>query len=136
MLRRQLLKTVLDAFEHHSFLSIVSLWIVMHKGGSLCYPSLNQSSRRWKEASLRLALNFSPIRFDDAEITVGCLPYGQYGEQVLQKLRNEHSRTHVFRREGADSILAVPVASDGSLVGEPKAVRPPIVGGRSHRDAI
>ncbi len=45
------------------------------------------------------------------------------GEEVLKQLREEHNATHVFRREGSDSILAVPVASDASLLGEPKTVR-------------
>jgi hypothetical protein len=72
---------------------------------------------------LSLVLNFSPIRFDDSEINVGQLPYGDDGEEVLRQLREEHNATHVFRREGADSILAVPVASDASLLGKPKTVR-------------
>jgi hypothetical protein len=32
-------------------------------------------------------LNFSPVRFEDAELTVGCLPYGEDGKQVLEQLR-------------------------------------------------
>ena len=68
-------------------------------------------------------MNFSPIRFDDSEISVGQLPYGDDGEEVLKPLREKHNATHVFRREGANSILAVPVASDASLLGEPKTVR-------------
>jgi hypothetical protein len=72
---------------------------------------------------LSLVLNFSPIRFDDSEINVGLLPYADDGKEVLKHLREKHNATHVFRREGADSILAVPVASDASLIGEPKTVR-------------
>ena len=68
-------------------------------------------------------MNFSPIQFDDCEISVGQLAYGDGGEEVLKQLREEHKATHVFRREGADSILAVPLASDASLLGEPKTVR-------------
>jgi hypothetical protein len=72
---------------------------------------------------LSLVLNFSPVRFDDCEINVGQLPYGDDGKEVLKQLREEHNATHVFRREGADSILAVPVASDASLLGKPRTVR-------------
>jgi hypothetical protein len=68
-------------------------------------------------------LNFSPVRFDDAEITVGCLPYGSDGEQVLEQLRREHNGSHVFRRDGPDSILAVSVAADAALIGEPKTIQ-------------
>jgi len=70
-----------------------------------------------------LVLNFSPIRFDDAEITVGRLPYGDDGEHVLERFREERSATHFFRREGPDSIFAVPVAPDASLIGEPETIR-------------
>ena len=74
--------------------------------------------------SLRV-LNFSPIQFDDREISVGRLPYGKDGEQVLQQLRDAHHRTHVFRRDGhgPDSILAVAVAPEASLIGEPDTIR-------------
>ena len=70
-----------------------------------------------------LILNFSPIEFDAAEITVGCLPYGEDGKQVLQQLWDDHPGTHVFRREGADSILAVSVVQDAPLIGSPKTLR-------------
>ena len=68
-------------------------------------------------------LNFSPVRFDDAEITVGCLPYGSDGEHVLEQLRREHNGSHVFRRDGPDGILAVSVAAGAVLIGEPKVIR-------------
>jgi len=73
--------------------------------------------------SANRVLNFSPVRFDDAEITVGCLPYGLDGEKLLEQLRGEHNGTHVFRRDGPDSILAVSVAADADLIGEPKKIR-------------
>jgi hypothetical protein len=72
---------------------------------------------------LSLVLNFSPIRFDDSTIAVGRLAYGDDGEELLGRLREEHNATHVFRREGADSILAVAVAPNASLLGEPKTIR-------------
>jgi hypothetical protein len=74
-------------------------------------------------ASSNRVLNFSPIRFDDAEITVGCMPYGLTGKQTLEQLRREHNGTHVFRRDGQDSILAVSVAPQATLIGEPKTIR-------------
>jgi hypothetical protein len=74
-------------------------------------------------AASRLVLNFSPVRFDDAEITVGCLPYGQDGDQVLKRLREEHNGTHIFRREGSDCILGVPVRANAALLGESATIR-------------
>lgn len=65
-----------------------------------------------------LLLNFSPIEFDDAEVDAGLLPYCTDGEEVLKKLRQEHWATHVFRRDGADQIVAVPVAADAPKLGE------------------
>jgi hypothetical protein len=70
-----------------------------------------------------LILNFSPIQFDDREITVGRLPYRADGEQVLRQLRAEHNDTHVFRREGAESILAVSVLPDAQLIGKAEIIR-------------
>jgi hypothetical protein len=62
-----------------------------------------------------LALNFSQIQFDDAEITVVCLLYGDDGEKVLQQIQDERNGTHVFRRQRADSILAVSVVVEDRL---------------------
>jgi hypothetical protein len=76
-----------------------------------------------RKASSNLVLNFSPVQFNDIEMTIGCLPYGQDGEQVLEQLRREHNRTHVFRRNGADRIVAVSVSGDAPLIGEPEAIR-------------
>lgn len=70
-----------------------------------------------------LVLNFSPIQFDDREISVGRLPYGNDGDQVLKQLRLEHYATQVFRREGPDSIFAVPVAADAPLIGDPETIQ-------------
>ena len=57
---------------------------------------------------MSLVLNFSPITFDDREISAGRLPYGADGKEVLERLRSEHWATHVFRRDGEHGILAVP----------------------------
>ena len=70
-----------------------------------------------------LVLNFSPIQFDDREISAGWLPYGDNGEQVLSQLREEQGHTHVFRREGANSIWSVGLVADAPIVGEPKTIR-------------
>jgi hypothetical protein len=67
---------------------------------------------------LNLVLNFSPIEFDDREISVGRLPFGDHGEHLLKQLRIDHGATHVFRREGADSIVAVPVTPEAALIGK------------------
>jgi hypothetical protein len=68
-------------------------------------------------------LNLSPVRFEDVEIAVGGLPYGLEGKQLLKQLRREHNDTHVFRREGADRILAVPVSQDAPIIGKPETIR-------------
>jgi hypothetical protein len=68
-------------------------------------------------------LNFSPIRFDDQEITIGRLPYENDGAQVLRDLRDQHRGTHVVRREGPDSILTVPVAPEAEPIGEIETIR-------------
>jgi len=56
-------------------------------------------------------------------LTVGCLPYGGDGKQVLEQLRREHNGTHVFRRDGADSIVAVSVTANAALIGKSKTIR-------------
>jgi hypothetical protein len=68
-------------------------------------------------------LNFSAVRFADAELTVGRLPYGQDGEQVLEQLRRDHNGSHVFRRDGPDCIAAVSVTAKAGLIGKPKTIR-------------
>jgi hypothetical protein len=57
-----------------------------------------------------------------SEISVGRLPYGDDGEQTLEQLREQHHATHVFRRDGACSILAVPVAPEAPLIGERETI--------------
>jgi hypothetical protein len=70
-----------------------------------------------------LVLNFSPIKFDDVEVNIGRLPYGDDGDQLLEQLRQGHRATYVFRREGPHSIFAVPVAADAPILGEPRTIR-------------
>jgi hypothetical protein len=67
---------------------------------------------------MTLLLNFSPIEFENAEMKAGLFPYGADGEQVLKKLRQENWATHVFRRDGPDQIVAVPVVADVPALGE------------------
>ena len=83
---------------------------------------VEEMERSRTASSSGLVLNFSPVQFEDRKISVGRLPYGKDGEQVLQQLRDEHYATHVFRREGPDSILAVPVAADSTVFGEPETI--------------
>ena len=83
-----------------------------------------QEIQATRAASANLVLNFSPVQFADTEITVGQVPYGADGEQVLEQLRRDHTGTHVFRREGPDAILAVSVAKDAPLIGQPRTIRP------------
>ncbi|WP_244148124.1 argonaute/piwi family protein [Syntrophobacter fumaroxidans] len=71
-----------------------------------------------------MLLNFSPIEFEDTEIEPGFFPYGTDGEQVLKELRQQYRATHVFRRDGPDQIIAVPVVADAQRLGEkPKKIR-------------
>jgi hypothetical protein len=65
-----------------------------------------------------LLLNFSPIEFEDAEIEVGLFPYDADGEEALKALREENLATHVFRRDGPDEIVAVPVAAEAPKLGQ------------------
>lgn len=69
---------------------------------------------------LSMVLNFSPVKIDDPEIEVGLLPYGADGQQTLKQLRQDHWSTHVFRREGADSIVAIPITTDAPGLGSSK----------------
>ena len=67
-----------------------------------------------------MVLNFSPVKIDDTEIEVCLLPYGADGQQALKQLRQDHWSTHVFRREGADRIVAIPIAADAPVLGNSK----------------
>jgi len=82
-----------------------------------------EEMEKTRTAEAAQVLNFSPVRFEDAELTVGCLPYGEDGKQVLEQLQREHNGTHVFRRDGPDSIVAVSVTANAALIGKPKTIR-------------
>ena len=59
-----------------------------------------EEMERSRTATSSLVLNFSPVQFEDAELTVARLPNGKDGEQVLKQLRDAHNGNHVFRRKG------------------------------------
>ena len=61
---------------------------------------------------MEFILNCSPLQFADTEIEVDVLRYGDDGADELKRLRQQHWATHVFRRDGPDEIIGVPVASD------------------------
>jgi hypothetical protein len=64
----------------------------------------------------QFVLNIAPVKFDDAEVRVGVLPYHS-GEQ-LALLRSTHGSTHVFRRVEGTRIEAVPFVSSAPDVGD------------------
>lgn len=66
--------------------------------------------------STRHVLNLSPIRFEDAEVSVGIFQY--QSKEQLQSLRDKCNSTHVFRRDMGNRILCVPVVQDASQVGD------------------
>src|ERR1700722_10756845 len=86
-----------------------------------CLEAEEMESSRTPTANL--ILNFSPVRFDDAEIDVGCLPYGADGEAALKELRRQHNGTHVFRRDGANTLLAVAASEGAAVIGGPKTIQ-------------
>jgi hypothetical protein len=61
-------------------------------------------------------LNIAPVKFDDAEVRVGVLPY-ESGEQ-LALLRSTHGSTHVFRRVEGTRIEAAAFVSPAPDVGD------------------
>lgn len=63
-----------------------------------------------------LTLNLSPIEFRDADVRVGWLSYD--GDGRLSRLRDQYNATHVFRREGPNRIVAVPVVANAPEVGD------------------
>jgi hypothetical protein len=65
-----------------------------------------------KSSTAGLVLNFSPLEFDEEEVDAGVFPYDPDGDDVLKKLRKEHWKTHVFRRDGPDEIVAIAVTAD------------------------
>jgi hypothetical protein len=81
------------------------------------------NSQKYKNKSLSnissnvrtLTLNFAPIHFDDAEISVGVIPYED--KDQLRTLRRSHSDTHLFYRDGS-AILSVALVSDVLPLGE------------------
>jgi hypothetical protein len=65
-------------------------------------------------------MNVAPIEFENAEIQVEVLDYGDH--ERLSALRDAHYRTHVFKRQ-EDQIICVPLGDDmPSLGGRPDLV--------------
>jgi hypothetical protein len=79
--------------------------------------SYARASHSGKSSASGLVLNFSPLEFDDTEVDAGVFAYGPDGDDVLKKLRKEHWKTHVFRRDGPDEIVAVAVTADAPKIG-------------------
>jgi hypothetical protein len=67
-------------------------------------------------ARTKLVLNIAPVEFADCEIEVGVLPYE--GQEQLAQLRAVHDPTHVFRRDSATEILAVPYVTGAPRIGD------------------
>jgi hypothetical protein len=80
-------------------------------------PAYTGKPHDGKSSGAGLLLNFSPLQFDDSAVDAGMFPYGADGEEVLKKLRQENWATHVFRRDGPDEIVAVPVTADAPTLG-------------------
>ena len=71
-----------------------------------------------KSSGASMLLNFSPLQFNDTEVEAGTFPYATDGEQLLKQLRQQHWATHVFRRNGPDKIVAVPVSAGAPQLGD------------------
>ena len=76
-----------------------------------------RASHSGKSSAAGLVLNFSPLEIDDKEVDAGVFAYGPNGDDVLKKLRKEHWKTHVFRRDGPDEIVAIAVTADAPKLG-------------------
>lgn len=63
----------------------------------------------------KLTLNFAPICFDDAEISVGIIPFED--KDQLRTLRQSHSDTYLFHRDGSQ-ILSVALVPDAPVLGD------------------
>jgi hypothetical protein len=88
----------------------------------LCWSAITKEDKRCQTHQLpfvlpvvRRLLNVAPLRFDDFEMTVGVLPYES--REQLADLRGKHDATHVFRRDSATEILAVPYVPQSPQIG-------------------
>ena len=80
-------------------------------------PAYAHPSHSAKSSASALVLNFSPLEFEDREVEAGVFAYGPDGGDALKELRKEHWKTHVFRRNGPDEIVAIAVTSDAPKLG-------------------
>lgn len=76
-----------------------------------------RSQHRERSSATGLMLNFSPLEFNDTNVDAGVFTYGPDGDDALKKLRKEHWKTHVFRRDGPGEIVAIAVTADASELG-------------------
>ncbi|NSZ05837.1 hypothetical protein G6M14_05595 [Agrobacterium tumefaciens] len=64
---------------------------------------------------MALTINFAPISLDgECEVLVG---RHKYDKDLLAELRTDFRGTHVFRRDGAESMVDIPITPDGSPIG-------------------
>lgn len=76
--------------------------------------------------STQNVLNVSPLLFDDADVEVGILQFSSSEERdaALKRLRQQHCMRHVFRRDGKQSLLTLPIGRGESVLGdEQKTIR-------------
>lgn len=78
-------------------------------------PNAPRSFPAARRTKTKLVLNVAPLRFDDGEVAVGVFPYES--REQLAGLRAKHDATHVFRRDNAAEILAVPYVAAAPRVG-------------------
>jgi hypothetical protein len=57
--------------------------------------------------SANLVLNFSLVRFEDAEINAGCLPYGTDGDEVLKNLRTTRGSPYEYKTKSLLLVLLI-----------------------------
>jgi hypothetical protein len=87
-------------------------------------PGHSQNRRVGETFTLSLHLNFSALTFGDVDVEAQILPYRDDGPEFLKQLRQDHWRTHVFRRDGASTLLGIPVTADApDLSDEKRTIR-------------
>jgi hypothetical protein len=74
-----------------------------------------RDSSRSPRSTRKLTLNLALIQFDDTEVPVGITPYED--KDQIRTLRQSHSGTHLFQRDG-DHILSVAIVPDTAPIGE------------------
>jgi hypothetical protein len=80
-------------------------------------PSYARMPQSGKSSAAGLVLNFSPLELEDKEVNARVFTCGADGDEQIKKLRVEHWATHVFRRDGPDEIVGIPVKADAPQLG-------------------